>query len=69
MNRTTIDFQCPKCSFYNSVFLKQIILCDIIICRGCKFNIHLKDQMASLKGTIRRIHKAIQNLQDTLNNL
>jgi hypothetical protein len=54
------EITCPKCNFYNNVFLSQIIFQDIIICRGCKSNIRLYDYMNSLRNSSRKIEKTIK---------
>lgn len=62
-----IEIQCPGCGFYNEVFLKQVRHRDIIICRGCKANIHLDDQMNECRKAIRSINQAIRQLEDLQN--
>ena len=64
-----IDIQCPKCLFYNPIWLKQARLRDIIVCRGCKSNIHLDDQMNETRKTIKSIRRAMTELEDTLKGL
>lgn len=64
-----IEIQCPECSFYNPIWLKQARLRDTIICRGCKSNIHLDDQMNETRKAIRSIRRAMNELEETLNGL
>jgi len=64
-----IDVQCPKCSFYNHIWLKQARLRDVIICRGCKSNIHLDDQMNETRKAIKSIRRAMAELEESLKGL
>ena len=64
-----VDFQCPNCDFYNTIKLKQARFRDVIICRGCKANIRLDDQMNETKKAIRSIKRAMNELEQTLNGL
>ncbi|MCF8420766.1 MAG: hypothetical protein K9G63_17960 [Melioribacteraceae bacterium] len=64
-----IDFECPQCSFINDFYFKQARLRDVIICRGCKANIHLDDHMNECKIARRQINRALQNLEDSISNL
>lgn len=66
LDKEVIDFSCPNCGFYNSFFFKQARLRDVIICRGCKYNIRLDDQMNECRKAARSIKKAIQELEDSL---
>ena len=61
-----VEIQCPKCEFYNPIYLKQARLRDVIICRGCKCNIQLNDQMNETKKSIRSINRAMNELEKTL---
>ena len=64
-----IEIQCPECSFYNPIWLKQARLRDVIICRGCKSNIQLDDQMNETRKAIRSMRKAIAELEKTIKGL
>jgi hypothetical protein len=64
-----IEVQCPACSFYNPISLKQARLRDVIICRGCKSNIHLDDQMNETRKAIKSIRRAMAELEETLKGL
>jgi hypothetical protein len=44
----SIDIPCPGCGFCERATMKQIRLQDVIICGGCKANIHLSDHMPKL---------------------
>jgi len=64
-----IDFQCPKCNFYNSIYFQQARLRDVIICRGCKSNIRLDDQMNETRKAIRSINRAMNELENSLKGM
>ena len=50
-----IEIACHRCDFYNPIWMKQARLRDTIICRGCKRNIHLDDNMNTVRKARRRI--------------
>jgi acetyl-CoA carboxylase beta subunit len=66
INKHTIWFKCPNCNFYNPFFFRQSILQDMIICRGCKINIKLNDNMNECKKLKRSLEKVLQKLQKSL---
>ena len=61
LDKIKIDFECPECEFINYFYFKQARLRDVIICRGCKANIHLDDHMNECKIARRRINKAFSD--------
>ena len=69
LDKHEIEFPCPKCGFYNKIWLKQACLRDVIICRGCKINIQLDDQMNETKKAIRSIKRTTRELEETINKL
>jgi len=69
LDNITIEFQCPICGFYNAIFFKQARLRDVIICRGCKSNIQLDDQMNECRKANRAFRKALQEFEKTLQNI
>lgn len=69
LDKISVDIPCPKCEFFNHMFLQQARLQDVIICRGCKRNIHLSDQMAESQKAIRSIQKAFDELKQTMKKL
>jgi len=69
LDNQTIEFPCPRCGFYNAIFFKQARLRDIVICRGCKSNIQLDDQMNECRKAERSVRKAMQELEKSLENL
>ncbi len=69
LDKLEIDFKCPKCDFYNKAYIKQVRLRDVVICRGCKTNIRLDDQMNQAKKAVRDINRSMRELEKTFNNL
>ena len=69
LDNTEISTPCPLCDFENPFTLKQARLRDIIICRGCKANIQLDDQMNECKNAVRRTERMISELQSSLKNM
>ena len=68
LDNQTIEFACPRCGFYNPIFFKQARLRDAIICRGCKINIRLDDQMNECRKAVRAINRAVRELEKSLKN-
>ncbi len=64
-----IEFSCPNCGFYNPIYLKQAKYRDVIICRGCKINIRLDDQLNECKNAIRSINRDFTELTNSFKNL
>lgn len=58
----SVDLVCPRCNFYNPATIKQIRLNDVIICRGCKANIQLVDQMGEVGKAQRQIQESFAKL-------
>lgn len=56
-----IELQCPECGFYNPILIKQARLRDVIICRGCKSNIRLDDQMNTVRKVVRDVNQAVSD--------
>lgn len=68
LDKHTVEFECPQCGFFNPIFLKQARLRDVIICRGCKGNVQLDDQMNECRKAIRQVRRSLQELMDSLGN-
>lgn len=62
-----VDIDCPKCKFNNQIYLKNIRLKDVIICRGCKRNIQLNDHMNTFRKAKKEIEKQFNEIQKMLN--
>lgn len=69
IDNQTIQFKCPLCGFYNAIFFKQARLRDVIICRGCKVNIQLDDQMNECRKAEEAVRKAIEELEQATKGL
>jgi len=64
-----LDVACPKCGFFNSFCFRQARLRDVIICRGCKVNIQLDDQMNECKKAERSTRLAMDEFLDSLGSI
>jgi len=64
-----IDFPCPRCAFHNRATIKQVRLRDVVICRGCKANIRLEDQMNTVRIAERMVRKSIEQLAESMKAL
>lgn len=68
IGKHTIEIECPKCRFHNPIYFKQARLRDVIICRGCKVNIQLDDQMNECRKAIRSVKQSIRQLEESFTN-
>jgi hypothetical protein len=64
-----IEFPCPRCRFFNPIWIKQARVRDVIICRGCKSNIQLDDQMNSVRIAERDARRAVEELSKTFESI
>ena len=64
-----IDIDCPRCGFTNPIWMRQARLRDVIICRGCKSNIQLDDQMNEVRKAVRSVDSAIRDLASSFEKL
>ena len=64
-----VDIECPRCGFYNPIWMKQARLRDTIICRGCKSNIHLDDSMNSIRKARNNLLKQLKQIEDQINKI
>jgi hypothetical protein len=69
LDNIEIEIRCPKCNFYNYIKIKQARLRDVIICRGCKSNIQLDDQMNEVRKSVRSFRSAIEDLENSLHDV
>ncbi len=69
LDKQEIAFQCPRCNFFNNIQLRQAKLRDVVICRGCKANIRLDDQMNEIKKIIRSIRRSMAEIEKTLKGM
>ena len=64
-----VEVDCPKCGFFNPIWLKQARLRDVVICRGCKSNIQLDDSMNTVRKSYQDIRRAMRRLRDQMRRL
>lgn len=64
-----VNINCPNCNFFNRIKLKQVRINDVIICRGCKKNIQLKDHFYSTKKAIRSLQRTIKEIENQLSQI
>lgn len=57
-----IDIECPRCAFVARVFLRQVRVCDVIVCGGCKANVRLEDHRGTVRVAQRQIDDAMAEL-------
>jgi hypothetical protein len=69
LDNIEIELQCPNCNFYNYILIRKARLRDVIICRGCKSNIQLDDQMNEVRKSVRNFREAMQKLENSLKGL
>jgi transcription initiation factor IIE alpha subunit len=69
LDRQSIEFPCPRCHFYNSAFLRQVRLRQVVICRGCKSNLRLDDHMNEYRKAERQLRRAFGDLELALSKL
>jgi hypothetical protein len=62
LDKVRTEIKCPRCRFLNRIWLKQIRLHDVIICRGCKSNISLTDEFNSVKKAKQDREKRFKSL-------
>ena len=67
LDRHRIDIECPRCRFPARPFLRQVRLCDVIVCGGCKGDLRLVDHMAKYRKADRSIRAAVGDLMSALN--
>jgi hypothetical protein len=69
LDRFEFEVECPKCSFASKIFYRDARLRDVLICRGCKANIQLDDQMTECRKARRQFHTAIHELEEAIAKL
>jgi len=61
-----VEVNCPRCAFANPVWIRQIRLRDVVICRGCKCNVQLEDQMNTFRKARENLNRQMRELQRKL---
>jgi hypothetical protein len=64
LDKLEIEIPCPRCGFYEPVTIKQVRLDDVVICRGCKSNLRLVDQMHQVANARGQLAAALRELAD-----
>lgn len=62
LDRHSLEVPCPRCRLSTAVFLRQVRLGDVVVCRGCKANIRLVDHMGDYHRARRRINDAFNQM-------
>ena len=60
-----VKIECPRCRFVTPVWIKQVRLRDVVICRGCKCNLRLEDQMNTVRKARESVNRQMRELQRT----
>ena len=69
LDKHNLDAQCERCGFWNGFTIKEARIEQVIICRGCKANIQLRDCLGTVKRSERDVRRAMREFQDTLKSL
>lgn len=69
LDNVSVSVACPICEFQNPFTIRQARWRDMIICRGCKANIQLDDQMNECRKAVRQVTRAIQEFQESFKKL
>lgn len=69
LDKQTLDAECERCGFLNDFTIKEARLDQVIICRGCKANIQLRDFLGTVKRSERNVRRAMKDLKNTLKSL
>lgn len=69
LDKVSLDLECPECQFSNPFFYRQARLRTVIICRGCKSNIRLDDQMNTCRKARVQVQRVMDELQEALSKL
>ncbi len=69
LDKQFVDAQCERCGFWNDFTIKEARLDQVLICRGCKANIQLRDYLGTVKRSERNVRRAMKDLENTLKSL
>ena len=64
-----VEIECPHCVFFNQIWIKQARLRETIICRGCKNNIRLDDNMNTVRKARRRLLEQFNQLKRQIDRI
>lgn len=68
LGKQRIVIECPNCGFPTRVLLRQVVHREVLVCGGCKNNIQLVDQLASIRRAERQLQKSVDQLAGSLGN-
>ncbi len=69
LDKAAFDIECPQCGFFVRFRYRDARLRDVLICRGCKTNIRLDDNMNECRKARRRVQQMMRKLQRSLGSL
>jgi hypothetical protein len=69
LDRVKLEIPCPKCQFLNGIRYRDARLRGVLICRGCKSNIRLDDNMNECRKARRSVRAAFAELEKALGAL
>jgi hypothetical protein len=62
LDRRWLDVECPHCRLATPVTLRDVRLGAVAICRGCKSNIHLVDQLGQYQQAKRALDRRLRSM-------
>lgn len=65
----TIAVECPRCRFETDVTVREIRLCDAIICRGCRATLQLNDYMCQTRKAQLSIERALRKFEQSFGDI
>jgi transcription elongation factor Elf1 len=66
LNYLWIDFNCPKCSYNDTVQFIDAKTERTVYCHNCKTSIKLNDSDASVHHGIQKINNSVKQLENLL---
>jgi len=69
LDKFDLSAKCPNCGFDSEFTFRQARLRDVLICRGCKANIQLDDQMNQCRKARQQVNEVLANFQESIASL
>jgi hypothetical protein len=69
LDHVKLDIECPGCRFRNNIRFRDVRLRDVVICRGCKSNLRLDDNMNECRKARKDVRAAMSELTKSLTSL
>lgn len=69
LDQQAVNDQCHMCGFWNDFTIKEARLDQVIICRGCKANIQVRDYLGTVKRAERDVRRALEDFENSLRSL